>query len=292
MTPLRQRMIETLELRGFSPKTQRIYVDCVARFARYFGRSPDQLGVEEIRTYLLYLVRERKVAWSTYKQALSALRFLYRSVLNQGEVVQDIRAPRPERRLPVVLSFEEVHRLFAAIRSFKHRTLLMLAYASGLRLAEAARLRVSDIDSQRMVLRIEQGKRKKDRYTILSPLLLEMLRHYWWAARPTDYLFPGRGQSGVVRSSTVQRACLEAQLRAGIGKHITPHTLRHSFATHLLEAGTELRVIQELLGHASPRTTAIYTHVSAQLIRQTQSPLDLLVANHAAKAVDGVQVEP
>ena len=123
MTPLRQRMIETLELRGFSPKTQRIYVDCAARFARYFGRSPDQLGVEEIRTYLLYLVRERKVAWSTYKQALSALRFLYRSVLNQGEVVQDIRAPRPERRLPVVLSFEEVHRLFAAIRSFKHRTL-------------------------------------------------------------------------------------------------------------------------------------------------------------------------
>lgn len=232
------------------------------------------------------------MAWSTYKQALSALRFLYRSVLNQGEVVQDIRTPRPERRLPVVLSFEEVHRLFAAIRSFKQRTLLMLAYASGLRLSEAARLRVSDIDSQRMVLRVVQGKRKKDRYTILSPLLLQMLRHYWWAARPTDYLFPGRGQSGVVRSSTVQRACLEAQLRAGIGKHITPHTLRHSFATHLLEAGTELRVIQELLGHVSPRTTALYTHVSAQLIRQTKSPLDLLVVNHAAKAADEGQVEP
>lgn len=296
MTPLRQRMIETLELRGFSPKTQRIYVECVARFARYFGRSPDQLGVEEMRTYLLYLVRERKVAWSTYKQSLSALRFLYRSVLNQGEVVQDIRTPRPERRLPVVLSFEEVHRLFAAIRSFKHRTLLMLAYASGLRLSEAARLRVSDIDSQRMVLRVVQGKRKKDRYTILSPLQLQlqlqMLGHYWCAARPTDYLFPGRGQSGVVRSSTVQRACLEVQLRAGIGKHITPHTLRHSFATHLLEAGTEMRVIQELLGHTSPRTTAIYTHVSTQLIRQTKSPLDLLVANHAAKASDGGQVEP
>ena len=291
MTPLRKRMTEALELRGVSPKTLRLYVDCVARFARYFGKSPEVLGAEEIRTYLLYLIHERKVAWSTYKQAMAALRFLYRSVLNRGEVVQDVRAPRPERRLPVVLSFDEVHRFFAAIPSFKHRTLLMLAYASGLRLSEAARLRVSDIDSQRMVLRVVQGKRKKDRYTILSPLLLEMLRHYWWAARPKEYLFPGRGQSGVVQSSTVQRACIEARQRAGLGKEVTPHTLRHSFATHLLEAGTELRVIQELLGHTSPRTTAIYTHVSTKLISQTKSPLDLLVANHAAKTVDGAQPE-
>ena len=142
--------------------------------------------------------------------------------------------------MPVVLSFDEVHRFFAAIPSFKHRTLLMFAYAAGLRLAEAANVRLSDIDSERMVIRVVQGKRKKDRYTILSPLLLDMLRHYWWAARPTDYLFPGRGKSGVVRSSTVQRACIEARQRAGLGKEVTPHTLRHSFATHLLEAGTEL----------------------------------------------------
>jgi integrase/recombinase XerD len=284
MTPLRKQMIEALALRGLSPKSVRLYVDCVARFARHFGQSPEQLGAEEVRTYLLYLVHERKVAWSTYRQALTALRFLYRWVLARGEVVQDIRAPRPGRRLPVVLSFEEVHRFFAAITSFKHRTLLMTAYAAGLRLSEAASLRVSDIDNQRMVIRVVQGKRKKDRYTILSPLLLQMLRHYWWAARPKDYLFPGRGRSGHIMSSTVQQACLDAQKRADLGKHVTPHTLRHSFATHLLEAGTDLRVIQELLGHASPRTTAIYTHVSTKLISQTKSPLELLVAAHGGPA--------
>lgn len=283
MTPLRQKMIESLELRGVSPKTLKLYVDCVARFARYYGKSPEQIGRDEIRQYFLYLIHERKVAWGTYKQALAALRFLYRWVLQQGDLVEDIRAPRPERRLPVVLSFEEVHRFFAAIPSFKYRTLLMFAYAAGLRVSEAANIRVADIDSQRMVIRVVQGKRKKDRYTILSPLLLEMLRHYWWAARPKDYLFPGRGQSGVVRSSTVQRACAEAQRTVGLAKEITPHTLRHSFATHLLEAGTDLRVIQVLLGHSSPRTTALYTQVSTKLISQTKSPLELLVANHAAR---------
>ena len=292
MTPLRKRMIETLELRGVSPKTLKLYIDCVARFARHFGKSPEQLGSADVRTYLLYLIHERKVAWSTYKQALAALRFLYRWVLQQGEVVQDIRAPRPERRLPVVLSFDEVHRFFAAIPSFKYRTLLMFAYAAGLRVSEAARVRVADIDSQRMVIRIVQGKRKKDRYTILSPLLLQMLRHYWWAARPKDYLFPGRGKSGVVSSSSVQRVCLEAQRLAGLAKEVTPHTLRHSFATHLLEAGTDLRVIQELLGHSSVRTTTLYTHVSTKLIGRTKSPLDLLVTNHAAGTACGAQTEP
>lgn len=283
MSPLRKRMIEALELRGLSPKTVKLYVDCVARFAGHCGKSPDKLTAEDVRQYLLYLVHERKVAWGTYKQALAALRFLYRWVLDTGEVVQDIRAPRPERRLPVVLSFAEVHRFFAAIPSFKHRTILMTAYAAGLRVSEAANLRVSDLDSQRMVIRVVQGKRSKDRYTMLSPLLLQMLRHYWWAARPTDYLFPGRGRSGHVTSSTVQRACIDAQTRAGLSKEVTPHTLRHSFATHLLEGGTDLRVIQQLLGHSSPRTTALYTHVSNKLIAQTKSPLDLLVANHGAK---------
>jgi integrase/recombinase XerD len=291
MTPLRQKMTEALELRGVSPKTLKLYVDCVARFARHYGQSPEQLGRDEVRNYLLYLIHERKVAWGTYKQALAALRFLYRWVLRQGDIVEDIRAPRPERRLPVVLSFDEVHRFFAAIPSFKHRTLLMFAYAAGLRVSEAAQVRVADIDSQRMVIRVVQGKRKKDRYTILSPLLLEMLRHYWWAARPKNYLFPGRGQSGVVRSSTVQRACIEAQRAAGLTKDVTPHTLRHSFATHLLEAGTDLRVIQVLLGHASPRTTALYTHVSTKLISQTKSPLDLLVAHHAATTAEGANTE-
>jgi len=290
MTPLRKRMIETLELRGVSPKTVKLYVDCVARFASYFGKSPEHLGSEEVRQYLLYLIHERKVAWGTYKQALAALRFLYRWVLNCGEVVEDIRAPRPERRLPVVLSFSEVHRFFASIPSFKYRTLLMFAYAAGLRVSEASRVRVADIDGERMTIRVVLGKRKKDRYTILSPLLLEMLRHYWWAARPKGYLFPGRGKLGHVTNSSVQRACLDAQAAAGLTKGVTPHTLRHSFATHLLEAGTDLRVIQELLGHASPRTTAIYTHVSKALIGNTKSPLDLLVANHAAASAESSPV--
>lgn len=280
MTPLRQRMIDAMQLRNFSPKTIKLYIDNVARFAQYHKKSPDKLGLEEVRTYLLYLVRERKNAWGTYKQALAALRYFYRWVVNGPEIVEDIRFPRPERRLPVVLSFEEVQRFFAAIPSFKHRMILMTAYAAGLRISEVVNLQVTDIDSQRMVIRVCQGKRKKDRYTILSPVLLEMLRHWWVAARPVSYLFPGRSLDRPMSVATVQTMCKEAQEKAGIDKRVTPHTLRHSFATHLLEAGTDLRVIQELLGHASPRTTALYTHVSAKLIAQTKSPLDLLHQEH------------
>jgi len=276
MTPLRKRMIDEMELRNFSPKTIKLYVDNVARFARYFGQSPDRLGPEHVKRYLLYMVQERKNSWGTYKQALAALRYFYRWVVKGPEVVQDIRGPRPERHLPVVLSFEEVRRFFAAIPSFKHRMILMTAYSAGLRISEIVSLQVSDIDSQRMVIRVCQGKRKKDRYTILSPVLLAMLRHYWVAARPVSYLFPGRSLDRPMSVATVQKMCKDAQERAGIDKTVTPHTLRHSFATHLLEAGTDLRVIQELLGHASPRTTALYTHVSAKLIAQTKSPLDLL----------------
>jgi integrase/recombinase XerD len=275
MTPLRKRMIDEMELRNFSPKTIQVYVENVARFARYFNKSPDKLGPEDVRTYLLYLVQERKNAWGTYKQALAALRYFYRWVIKGPEIVEDIRCPRPERRLPVVLSFEEVRRFFAAIPSFRYRMILMTAYSAGLRISEVVNLQISDIDSQRMVIRIRQAKRNKDRYTILSPVLLQMLRHWWVAARPTSYLYPGRS-GHPVRVTSIQEACKEAQERAGIDKRVTPHTLRHSFATHLLEAGTDLRVIQELLGHASPRTTAIYTHVSAKLIAQTKSPLDLL----------------
>lgn len=276
MTPLRKRMIENMQMRNFAPKTIRIYIDVVARFARYFGKSPEQLGAEEVRRYLLHLIQDKKLAWATYKQALAALRYLYRWVLDGPEVVQDIRCPRPERRLPVVLSFDEVQRFFAAIPSFKRRMILMTAYAAGLRISEVVHLEVTDIDSQRMVIHVRQGKRNRDRYTMLSPVLLQMLRHYWVAARPVRYLFPGRSLDRAMSVSVVQRACKDAQVRAGIDKTVTPHTLRHSFATHLLEAGTDLRVIQQLLGHASPRTTALYTHVSTQLIAQTPSPLDAL----------------
>jgi integrase/recombinase XerD len=276
VTPLRKRMIEEMEMRNFAPKTIRIYVEVVARFARYFGKSPDQLGAEHVRKYLLHLVHDKKLAWATYKQALAALRYLYRWVLKGPEVVRDVRCPRPERRLPVVLSFNEVQRFFAAVSSFKHRMILMTAYAAGLRISEVVHLETTDIDSQRMVIRVHQGKRKKDRYTMLSPALLQMLRHYWVAARPARYLFPGQSLDRPMSASVVQRLCKAAQVRAGIDKAVTPHTLRHSFATHLLEAGTDLRVIQALLGHSSPRTTALYTHVSTQLIGRTKSPLDAL----------------
>lgn len=276
MTPLRKRMIDEMELRNFSQKTIMSYVDNVARFARYFGKSPDQLGSEHVKKYLLHIVQEQRRSWGTYKVALAALRYFYRWVVKGPEIVEDIRGPRTERRLPIVLSFDEIRRFFAAIPSFKYRMVLMTAYSAGLRVSEVVNLQVSDIDSQRMVIRVNQGKRRKDRYTILSPALLQMLRHWWVAARPVSYLFPGRSPDRPMSVGPVQMMCQEAQEKAGLDKAVTPHTLRHSFATHLLEAGTDLRVIQELLGHSSVRTTAIYTHVSAKLIAQTKSPLDLL----------------
>lgn len=274
MSPLRKRMIEEMRLRDYSEHTIAAYVSAVYRLAAFYRQSPDKLGREEIRAFLVDLVEEKKVAWSYYKQVLAALRYFYRYVLRRGEVVEDIRGPRAEQKLPIVLSVEEVSRFFKAIVSLKHRTILMLAYGAGLRVGEAVRVRLSDIDRQRKVLRIAQGKRKKDRYTVLSPAMLEMLDRYCWAARPKDLLFTTRSTGRPITASTVQRVCRQAQQDAGIDKTITPHTLRHSFATHLLEAGADLRVIQVLLGHASPRTTAIYTHVSTDLIGKVISPLD------------------
>jgi integrase/recombinase XerD len=276
MTPLRKRMIEEMELRNFAPKTIELYVDNVAKFARHFGKSPELLGEEQVRQYLVHLVEERKLAWGTYNQALAALRYLYRWVLKRGDVVRDIRGPRRVRHLPVVLSLDEVRRFFAEVVSYKHRMILMTAYSAGLRISEVVNLHVKDIDSQRRVIHVRQGKRNKDRYTVLSPLLWEMLRHYCWAARPVSYLFPGRSLDKPVSVTRVQSACKEAQAAMGIDKEITPHTFRHSFATHLLEAGTDLRVIQALLGHSNPQTTALYTRVSTQLIGSTRSPLELL----------------
>jgi site-specific recombinase XerD len=269
-------MIEEMRMRDYSEYTIAAYVSAVYRLAAFYHRSPERLGREEIRTFLLDLVEEKKVAWSYYKQVLAALRYFYRYVLCRGEVVEDIRCPRPERKLPIVLSVEEVSRFFKAIPSLKHRTILMLAYGAGLRVGEAVRLRLSDIDRGRKVLRVSQGKGKKDRYTVLSPALLEMLDRYCWAARPEDQLFTTGSTGRPITASTVQRVCREARRDAGIDKAVTPHTLRHSFATHLLESGTNLRVIQVMLGHATPRTTATYTHVSTDLIGKVVSPLDEL----------------
>jgi integrase/recombinase XerD len=287
MTPLRKRMIEEMGLRNFAPKTVELYVDNVAKFAKHFGKSPELLGEEDVRAYLVHLVEERKLAWGTYNQALAALRYLYRWVLKRGDGVRDIRGPRRVRHLPVVLSLDEVRRFLAAIVSYKHRMILTTAYSAGLRVSEVVNLHVADVNSERMVIHVRQGKRNKDRYTILSPVLLEMLRHYCWAARPVSYLFPGRSLDKPVSDSQVQRVCREAQAAAGIDKAVSPHTFRHSFATHLLEAGTDLRVIQALLGHSNPQTTALYTRVSTKLIGSTRSPLDLLGRQPPAATTEG-----
>ncbi len=276
MTPLRRRMIDDMTLRNFTPKTIQAYVRCVARFARYFHRSPERLGPEEVRAYLLYLLQERKASMSYYNQTRCALRFFYRVTLGRDDVLASIVPARQPQTLPVVLSADEVAWFFAAIGNFKHRAILITAYAAGLRVSEVARLRVEDIDSQRMVIRVRQGKGQKDRYVMLSPRLLEILRTYWKAERPRGFLFPGATPDQPIAVNSVHKACARAAGYAKLGKHVTVHTLRHSFATHLLEAGTDLRTIQVLLGHRSFNTTARYVHVAIASMASTRSPLDRL----------------
>jgi site-specific recombinase XerD len=272
MTPLRRRMIEDMRLRNLAPRTIKTYVDCVVAFARYFGTSPEHLGPDHIRAYLLHLV-EKRASWSQFNQARSALRFLYHTTLKRPWVDDGVVCVKTTRKLPVVLSLEEVAQFFAAVGKLKHRAILMTAYAAGLRLSEVVGLRVENVDSRRMVLRI-RGKGRKDREVMLSPRLLAVLRHYWLAERPSGYLFPGRDPDRPISPSSVQKNCGAALQASGLKKHISPHSLRHSFATHLLEAGTDLRTIQVLLGHSHLSTTARYTHVSAARLQATSSPLD------------------
>jgi integrase/recombinase XerD len=276
MTPLRRRMIEDMTLRNLTPKTIESYVQGVAQFARYFKRSPERLGPDHVRTYLLHLVQERRLSWSHYNQVRSALRFLYRVTLKRDSVVQDIACAKKPHSLPVVLSLDELTRFFRAVTNLKHRVILMTTYAAGLRVAEVTSLRVADIDSQRMVIRVVQGKGRKDRYVMLSDKLLRVLREYWKIARPGHYLFPGAQPDKPISTATVQHVCREARAVAALGKHVTAHTLRHSFATHLLEGGTDLRTIQILLGHRSLSTTARYTHVATAASQSTHSPFDRL----------------
>lgn len=275
MTPLRQRMLDDLRVRNYAAKTQTTYIQRVAHFAAYFKRSPEQLGTEEIRTYLVHLADTKRVSWSSFNQSVCALRFLYRVTLGRDDMVPDIPFPRGVKKLPTVLSADEVVRLLRAVRRPKHRVVLITIYAAGLRISEALSLKVSDIDSDRMIIHVRQGKGHKDRTVMLSPQLLEVLREHV-RVRPGEWLFTGRLGDRPLHATAIQRSFAEARRAAGIGKHATVHTLRHSFATHLLEAGTDLRLIQTLLGHNSVRTTEIYTHVSAQRLRATPSPLDRL----------------
>ena len=277
MTPLRQRMLEDMQVRRLSPCTQRTYVETVARFARYFDRSPARLGPEDIRAYQVHLTTERRLAPSSLVVAVSALRFLYRVTLKKRWTLDEvIPQPKRPRSLPVVLSPEEVVEFLDGVKAVKHRAILTTCYAAGLRISEAVRLTVSAIDSQRMVLRVANGKGQKDRYVMLSPKLLAVLRHWWQVGRPRHWLFPGARPDTPVTRGTVGLACRLAAHRARLAKPVSPHSLRHAFAVHLLEAGTDLRTIQLLLGHRSLQTTAQYLRVATRTVCSTVSPLDLL----------------
>lgn len=282
MSELRQNMLADLRVRNYAERTQAIYIARVAEMARQFGRSPERIGAEEVRDYLRYLVRERQVSRSAYVQTTAALRFLYRTTLDRPDMVPHLPYPRQKRRQPVVLSRSEVCRLLEAIANLKHRTAALTLYGAGLRISEALHLQLRDIDSDRMVITVRRGKGDVDRQVILSPVLLGALRRYWQAYRPGHWLFPGKDPDKPLGPATIQRAIKAARERAGIAKPATPHSLRHSFATHLLESGTDLRIIQVLLGHRSLRTTQIYTHVATERLRATVSPLDTLDAELTA----------
>jgi len=277
MTPLRQRMLEDMQVRNLSPHTRSTYLLQVSLFARHFHQSPEALGPEEIRSYQVYLTNEKKLAPSSILIAVSALRFLYRVTLHKDWTLPDIiPAPKKPQKLPIVLSREEVLQFLASVPSLKHRAILTTCYAAGLRISEAVSLKPTAIDSQRMVVRVELGKGQKDRYIMLSPKLLDILRHWWRVAKPQVWLFPGDIPGQHITRSSVERVCQEAHQRCRISKPTTPHSLRHAFAVHLLEQGTDVRTIQLLLGHRSLATTARYLRIATNKVCATTSPFDLL----------------
>ena len=277
MSPLRRRMIEDMQIRNLTLNTQRVYIANIFRFACHFRKSPDLLGSPEIRTYLLHLTRERRLAASSIIVTVSALRFFYTITLKRPWIVEDdIPAGHQAKKLPVVLSKAEVARFLGAVDNLKHRMVLTVCYATGLRISEAIRLTPAAIDSKRMVIRVEQGKGRKDRYVMLPPTLLDMLRDYWRRTHPGEWLFPGRSPGQPVHPLTINLTCREVARRCGIGKPVAPHALRHAFAVHLLASGTDLRTIQLLLGHRNLSTTAQYLMIATSKVCATASPLESL----------------
>jgi integrase/recombinase XerD len=274
-SPLRQRMIEDMTIRNLSPATQQSYIYAVAKYSRHFKRSPDRLGVDEVRTYQLHLIAQ-KFSWSHINQVSCALRFFYGVTLGRAEAFVSIVSGKEPEKLPPILHREEVERFLAAVPGLRNRVALAAAYAAGLRIGEVVRLKVSSIDSAGMLLHVEDAKGGKDRYAMLSPQLLEILRGYWRLARPGLWLFPGREPGTHVSRAALQDACRVARRQAEIKKRVTAHSLRHSFATHLLESGTDIHIIQVLLGHARVDTTAKYAQVAPRLIAATPSPIDQL----------------
>ena len=275
MSPLRRRMIEDMTIRNLSPATQRSYLHAVSKFSRHFGRSPDRLSLDEVHAFQVHLVATG-ISWPSLNQIVCALRFFYGVTLGQATIPERIAYAREPQKLPVVLSADEVVRFLEAIPGLKSRIALTTVYAAGLRVSEVVMLKIADVDSGRMVIRVEQGKGGKDRYVMLSPQLLRILRGYWRLARPKRWLFPGRDEDRSLEPTTLHAACRSARAAAGLAKEVTPHTLRHSFATHLLENGADIRIIQVLLGHANLQSTARYARVATRTISKTPSPLDRL----------------
>jgi integrase/recombinase XerD len=280
MSPLRRRMIEDMTIRKFAPKTQHDYLQRVKNFAAFLSRSPDTASSEDVRRYQLHLTASG-VGVPTVNQTVSTLRFFFKVTLGRPDLVERTTFVREPRKLPVVLSPEEVVRLLDAAPGLKYKAALSVAYGAGLRVSEVVALKVSDIDSKRMIIRVEQGKGRKDRYVMLSPHLLELLRAWYKAARPQGWLFPGRDRVQPMTTRQLNRACHAAASMAEISKPVSMHTLRHSFATHLLEQNIDIRVIQVLLGHAKLDTTALYTRVATKTIQQVMSPLDRITLTQA-----------
>jgi len=279
-------MLDDLRRRNYSPDTIRGYIRAVQQFAEYFGRSPEQMGAEQLHRYQLYLLHERKLTLGTVENCISALRFLYKKTLKRRDLAfDDLPFPKQPRTLPTVLSQDEVTRLIEAAANRMHRMLLILLYATGMRRTEATLLKVSDIDSQRMVIHIRRGKGMRDRDVPLTPKLLEALRDYWRWKKPRVYLFPSKvstpGTEQPISDKTVWNVCRAAADRAGIHKKLGPHTLRHCFATHLLEAGADLRTIQLLMGHERLEDTTIYLHLSQRHLHAAINPLDQLTLRTA-----------
>ena len=282
MTPLRQRFTHDLQLRNYAPRTVDCYVRCVAAFARHFGQSPERLDAEHVRLYQLHLLGQR-TSWCRFNQSVCALRFLFRVTLQRPGAIDMVPYGKRPRPLPAVLSPDEVRRLFDAAGETTFRLILQTAYACGLRVSEVVRLKVGDIDSARLVVHVRCAKGRKDRLVPLSPLLLERLREHWRRHRPADWLFPGQRPGAPVSISHVQRLCQRAVRAAGIAKKASMHTLRHSYATHLLEGGTDLATLQKLLGHNQLSTTLRYTHVQQAHLQRSLSPLDTLPGSPAAE---------
>ncbi len=276
MGEFRDRMERDLQIRGYSPSTQQAYLARMKAMVRFFMRPPDELTLEDLNAYQLHLTRERKVGWATYNQSIGAMRFFFGVTLNRDWDMQRIPYQKTGRKLPVVLSCEEVSQLFQAVTNIKHRAILMTAYAGGLRVSEVTHLRVSDVDGQRMMLRVEQGKGRQDRYVMLSHKLLVVLREYWKTYKTRHWLFTGQNPEQPLTRAAVHKFFQKARRKAGIIKKVSVHGLRHSFATQMLESGINIRRIQLLLGHRSLQSTQIYTHVARDYLENTPSPLDIL----------------